>query len=66
MSTETKTRITEENVERLKWYGHEPRVRYYLWRDRPRGVNYEIEGVSSIDGFYCSKEEFLEMANKSG
>ena len=55
--------VTEENVQRLVWYG-EPKVRYFTWEDGSRGVNYEIDGIMSIDGFYCSREEFLEMANR--
>lgn len=62
----TKEMITENNIQRLTWYGPSSRrVRYYVWRDGRLGVNYEIEGVSSIDGFYCSKAEFLAMANQT-
>ncbi len=55
--------VTKDNVQRLVWYG-EPKVRYFTWEDGQYGVNYEVDGMLSIDGFYCSKEEFLEMANR--
>lgn len=56
-------KVTCDNIQRLVWYG-EPKVRYFTWGVGPYGVNYEIHGVLSIDGFYCSREEFLEMANR--
>lgn len=59
-------KLTEADIRTHTFYGEYPRVCAFTWEDGPEGVNYQIEGVCSIDGLYTDKASFVEMANGTG
>ncbi len=62
---ETAGRLTIDDIQVGVWYGGigMPRVKAFTWEDGPNGVNYEIEGLCTIDALMTSKEGFVRLAN---
>ncbi len=61
--------ITEDDIELKVYYGDEAqrcRVMAWSWNDGRNGVNYSVENVRSFMPMYCSKADFVKMANEGG